>query len=86
MCGVELLTKDGVVQKIRKVDPDLADTRATEFEGRMAALAAGESADEDETGPERASGSRIITPGGVQPTQDSPLRLASEGEGPARGK
>ncbi|MFQ5809505.1 MAG: YlqD family protein [Armatimonadota bacterium] len=85
MCGVELLTKDGVVQKIRKVDPETADTKAAEFEDRMAAITAGESAAEDKASRETPSSSRIITPGGVQPTQDSPLRLASDGEGPTGG-
>ena len=81
MCGVELLTKDGVVQKIRKVDCDMADARAYEFEARMGAVGAQETAAGDQPKQERPRGVHIITPGGAQPTQESPLRLASEGEG-----
>ncbi len=81
MCGIELVLKDGIVQKIRQTDPDEADTRATEFEARMGAVRAqavaeGEAASE----PEAPSGVQIITPGGAQAAGQSPLRMADEGE------
>jgi len=83
-CGVELLMKDGIVQEIRKVDPDKADAAADEFESRMGAVGAPAAAgDEAASEPERRRGVQIITPGGAQPAQQSSVRLASDGEGPS---
>ena len=91
MCGVELVLKDGVVQEIRKTDPEKADAAAAAFEDRMGAVGA-QAASGGDAAPEaeRPRGVHIITPGGARPAQESPVRLASEGEGrpekPSRGK
>ena len=81
MCGIEVVLKDGIVQKIRQTDPDEADARAGEFESRMDAVRAQVAAgDEAASEPEAPSGVQIITPGGAQSAGQSPLRLANEGD------